>query len=56
MNSPMVSEEEGMPMCVTNAQEHRDVAVSSIPNTCVQTGTSNDYKAYISSETEGCNE
>ena len=51
--SPMVLEEAGMPTCVTNAQEHRDVAVAtSIPNTCVQMGTSNDSKAYISSETD----
>ena len=63
-NSPMVSEEEGMPTCVTNAQEHGDmavarehgdVAVASIPNTCVQGVTSNDPKTYLSSETEGCN-
>ena len=55
VSSPMVLEEAGMPTCVTNAQEQRDVAVASIPNTCVQTVTSNDSKTYISSETEGCN-
>jgi hypothetical protein len=63
-NSPMVSEEEGMPTCVTNAKEHGDmavarehgdVAVASIPNTCIQTVTRDDSKAYLSSETEGCN-
>ena len=53
LNSPMVSEEEGMPMCVTNGQEHRDVAMASIPNTCVQRVTSDDSKTNLSSETEG---
>ena len=51
LNSPMVSEEEGMPKCFTNAQEHRDVAMASIPSTCVQRVTSNDSKTYLSSET-----
>jgi len=56
LSSPIVLEEAGMPTCVTNAQKRRDVAVASIPNTCVQTVTSNDdSKAYLSSETMGCN-
>ena len=55
LSSPMVLEEVGMHTCVTNAQACRDVAVASIPNTCVQTVTSNDSKAYLSSETMRCN-
>jgi hypothetical protein len=55
VSSPMVLEEAGMPAYFTNAQEERDVAVSSIPNTCVQTVTSDDYKANIPSKTDGCN-
>ena len=55
LSSPMVLEEAGMPTCVTNAQEHRDVAVASIPNTCAQMVTSDDSKAYLSSETMSCN-
>ena len=43
-----------MHTCFTNAQEHRDVAIASIPNTYVQRLTSDDSKTYLSSETEGC--
>ena len=41
-----------MPTC---AWEERNVAVASIPNACAQTVTSDHFKAYLSSETEGYN-
>ena len=52
MTSPRVEEEAVMPMCV---QERRDVAEACIPNACAQTVTRGGFKAYLSSETEGCN-
>ena len=39
VSSPMVLEEAVMPMCATNAQKERDMAVASIPNVCAQTVT-----------------
>ena len=52
VSSPRVLEEAVMQKC---AQEERDEAVASIPNECAQTVTSYHSKAYLSSETEGCN-
>ena len=42
-------------MVPTCAWEERDVAVASIPNACAQTVKIDHPKAYLSSETEGCN-
>ena len=50
VSSPRVIEEAMMPTCV---QEERDVVVANIPNAFAQTVTS---EAYLSSETEGCND
>ena len=52
VSSPRVLEEAGMPTCT---QEERDVIVANIPSACAQTVTNDHSKAYLSSETEGCN-
>lgn len=36
-SSPTVATESALPLCITDAEEHRDVAVINMPNAFVQT-------------------